>query len=207
MSDAKPPKKSETIEVRIPHPTKQAFMAKARAEGRAASDVVRERIDAYLQGPADTAPPGRWPWLRRYAAPLVLLPLLVGGLLAVVGASAPAAAQPELRQAFAILDTNRDGRLDRAEFVSPPAAHEIDIRGAQPGLDGALAIGRGASAGAYVRFMLLGPDGDVPLLIAVDPPATGRTDDAQLARLVGQAFDRLDRNGDGVLAAAEFERG
>jgi len=48
MSEPRAPKKSETLEIRIPYPTKTAFMEKARAEGKAASEIVRERIDAYL---------------------------------------------------------------------------------------------------------------------------------------------------------------
>ena len=46
MTDPRPPKKSETLEIRIPYPTKTDFMEMARAEGRAASEIVRERIDA-----------------------------------------------------------------------------------------------------------------------------------------------------------------
>lgn len=40
------PKKSETLEIRIPHETKQALMARSRSEGRPASEVVRSFIDA-----------------------------------------------------------------------------------------------------------------------------------------------------------------
>ena len=202
MSEPRPPKKSETIEVRIPHPTKAAFMDKARAEGRPASDIVREQINAYLTGPV--APKTLWSAARRYLGAILAVPVLLGGVLALVGASAPAAAQPELKQAFATMDTNRDDRLSRDEFVLPSSAHEIDIRGVQPGFDGALAIGNGSNAGAYVRFLLLGPEGDVPLLITVDKPPPGKIDDARLAQLVGKTFDRLDRNSDGMLAQGEF---
>ena len=54
MTSQRPPKKSETLEIRIPYPTKTAFMEKAKAEGRAASEIVREQIDAYLG--QETAP-------------------------------------------------------------------------------------------------------------------------------------------------------
>ena len=56
MTEPRAPKKSETLEIRIPYPTKTAFMEKARAEGRAASEIVRERIDAYLNEEAEPAP-------------------------------------------------------------------------------------------------------------------------------------------------------
>ena len=42
----RPLKKTETIEIRLPHDTKTAFMARCRAEGRTASDVLRRFIDA-----------------------------------------------------------------------------------------------------------------------------------------------------------------
>lgn len=56
MTEPRAPKKSETLEIRIPYPTKTAFMEKARAEGRAASEIVRERIDAYLNEEAEPEP-------------------------------------------------------------------------------------------------------------------------------------------------------
>ena len=52
MNRERPPKKSETLEVRVPHAAKQAFMARCRAEGRSASDVIREFIDGFLARPS-----------------------------------------------------------------------------------------------------------------------------------------------------------
>lgn len=43
------PKKSETVEVRLSHETKAALAAKARAERRTVSDVIRGLIDDYLR--------------------------------------------------------------------------------------------------------------------------------------------------------------
>jgi hypothetical protein len=40
------PKKSETLEIRLSHPTKQAFMARCRAEGCSASQKIRDYIEA-----------------------------------------------------------------------------------------------------------------------------------------------------------------
>jgi len=50
------PKKSETLEVRLAHEAKQAFMAKAANEGQSASEVVRSLVVHYLAAsscPAD----------------------------------------------------------------------------------------------------------------------------------------------------------
>ena len=42
------PKKSDTLEVRLAHEAKQAFMAKAAIEGQSASEVVRSLVAHYL---------------------------------------------------------------------------------------------------------------------------------------------------------------
>jgi hypothetical protein len=41
-------KKSETLEIRLPYPTKLAFMARCRDEGRSASEALRLFIDGHL---------------------------------------------------------------------------------------------------------------------------------------------------------------
>ena len=41
-------KKSETLEVRIPFETKQAFLTACREDGTTASEVVRESVQTYL---------------------------------------------------------------------------------------------------------------------------------------------------------------
>src|SRR5215468_6064011 len=55
MTTERPPKdqvrkekKSETLEVRIPYDTKQAFLSACREDGTTASEVVRERVQTYL---------------------------------------------------------------------------------------------------------------------------------------------------------------
>lgn len=117
----RPLKKSETIEIRLPYPTKLAFMARCRDEGRSASEALRGFIDAEL---AD----------RRARASQLAPRLLVGALIA---AAAGAVALPSLahgsspRAAFdclarghaaitaadlARLDADHDGRITYAEF-------------------------------------------------------------------------------------------
>lgn len=113
------PKKSESLEIRLSHPDKEAFMARCRAEGRSASDALR----GFIAG--QVARPARPPRLRYW---------IVGGLAA---AALGAVAAPSLagtgadRQfdamdadgdravslaEFARLDADRDGRLTLAEF-------------------------------------------------------------------------------------------
>lgn len=48
------PKKSENLEIRLPHDAKHAFMERCRRDGRSASDVLRGFIDAYLASGAES---------------------------------------------------------------------------------------------------------------------------------------------------------
>jgi len=110
MTQPRKLKKSESLEIRIPYPTKQAFMARCRDEGRSASEALRGLIDAQLDGPK--APPARRrPWR-----------LIAGALVAAaVGAAAvPSLARPGLRAAeFTALDANHDGVLSFSEYSQP----------------------------------------------------------------------------------------
>jgi len=97
-------KKSEFLEVRLPQPTKQAFMARCRADGRSASEAVRGFIDGYL---AARGRRSRWP-ARLIAAGAALL---ICGL-----AAAPSFARPTAEGDFSRLDLDHDGRVSLAEF-------------------------------------------------------------------------------------------
>ena len=117
MADPRPLKKSESLEIRIPYPTKQAFMAHCRAGGRSASEELRAFIEdrLALAEPVKTA--------RRSRA------WMAGALIAAaVGAmAAPALARATIVTGFERLDANHDGRLEDAEFLM------LDLNG-----DGAL---------------------------------------------------------------------
>jgi len=97
------PKKSETLEIRLPHAQKQAFMARCRSEGRSASEALRAFIEQALDEPRRPTRRLRW---------------VAVGLAAVsLGAiAAPSLARPSLPAQFARLDANHDGRLSPAEF-------------------------------------------------------------------------------------------
>lgn len=98
MPEMKTPKKSESLEIRIPYPTKQAFMARCHAEGRSASEVLRDLIDRRLEArPAAQRSRRRW----RLAAGA----LVVAGMAA---AAAPTLARPSLQAEFQRLDANHD---------------------------------------------------------------------------------------------------
>ena len=101
MSSQRPPKKSETLEIRIPYPTKTAFMEKAKAEGRAASEIVREQIDAYLGAePApETLADKAVVMIRRNLRGAGLMLAGAGSALAISLAAAPATAGRGIEEA------------------------------------------------------------------------------------------------------------
>ena len=115
MPESRKLKKSESLEIRIPYPTKQAFMARCRDEGRSASEALRGNIDSQL-GQETPARALRKTWGRKSWR------LIAGALIAAaVGAAAvPSLARPGLRAAeFARLDANHDGVITLAEFRAP----------------------------------------------------------------------------------------
>jgi hypothetical protein len=104
MSDQRKLKKSESLEIRLPYPAKQAFMARCQAEGRSASEALRGFIDREIEG--------RRPDRRR------LRQLAAGAFIAAaVGAiAAPTLARPSPDAEFHRLDRNGDGRITLQEF-------------------------------------------------------------------------------------------
>jgi len=100
----KAPKKSETLEVRIPYSTKEAFMARCRADGRSASEAVRGFIEAEVEGT-----PRRRRLIGRLAA---------GALLAAAAGAvaAPTLAHTNRTAEFQRMDVNHDGVVTLQEF-------------------------------------------------------------------------------------------
>ena len=112
MTSTKPPKKSETIEIRLPYAAKLAFMERCRRDRRTASEAIRRFIDGQL----DPEPPHHRQPMQHWR----LLAAVLAGLVLGVGAAAPSLArttQPT-RAAFDQLDRNHDGVLTYQEFGS-----------------------------------------------------------------------------------------
>jgi hypothetical protein len=127
MSKARPPKKTETLEVRVPYALKRDFMAQARSRGRTASAELREFIDSYL---ADGRPVERRPRFNRLMSKRMAKPAAATAMIGAIVAAhlmlpTAAAAASDFRSAFAQLDRNKDGRLTPDELSAEPV-HEAD---------------------------------------------------------------------------------
>ena len=110
MDRDKPLKKSETVEIRLPHATKSAFMARCRAEGRTASDAIRRFIDAELSQTSATRRAPRLSWRPLLAA------AVAGLALGAVAAPSLAQSAPPSRAAFDRMDRSHDGVLSFDEY-------------------------------------------------------------------------------------------
>ncbi|HEX3887084.1 MAG TPA: EF-hand domain-containing protein [Phenylobacterium sp.] len=110
-------KKSETLEIRLPYPTKLAFMARCRDEGRSASEALRGFIEGHIEPPRA---------VRRSPLRLVSGRLVAGALVAAaVGAIAlPSLARPNLRAQFDRLDLAGHGAISLADFARLDTNHD-----------------------------------------------------------------------------------
>ena len=108
MTTPRPPKKSETLEIRLPYAAKVAFMERCRAAGLTASEVMRGLIENEAVEP---------PKVRRAVKGWQAVAAAIAGIV-IGAAAAPSIAQalPGSRAAFEQIDTNHDGVISVVEF-------------------------------------------------------------------------------------------
>lgn len=109
MKTPRPPKKSETLEIRLPYDAKLAFMDRCQREGRSASEALRGFIDQQIEAPRARVRRG-----RLFAGALIAA--AVGAIALPSLARQPAAADALRRAAFTQQDANHDGVLSFDEF-------------------------------------------------------------------------------------------
>jgi hypothetical protein len=117
MASPRPPKKSGTLEIRLPHAEKQAFMARCQADGLTASEAVRGFIEGRLTRPAKRRTLG-WTVAAALGAGLALGAVAAPSLAdtasrAVHSGDARTSAD---RADFDRLDRNGDGVVSFAEY-------------------------------------------------------------------------------------------
>jgi Ca2+-binding EF-hand superfamily protein len=115
-------KKSETLEVRIPYETKQAFLTACREDGTTASEVVRTSVQTYLDERERPTQPEKRTLIMKLPQPVRRYGprALAGGALAVgftALAVLPSAASPDFTLLFKRMDANSDGVLTSEEFA------------------------------------------------------------------------------------------
>lgn len=183
MNRPRPPKKSESLEVRLPHGVKRAFMERARSRGRTASAVLREFIDAYLAG---SSPSEDRNMFKRLAKP-VAATAVIGTVIAAHGLMPTAAsANPDFKSVFDKLDRDADGMLSEDEL-----AGNAPLAGA-----------------AYLEHKADLGHGAVPLMVAVHSRFHHPAGDAAAAEIqanLRKTFANLDGDGSGAITFGEFE--
>jgi hypothetical protein len=103
------PKKTETLELRLPYETKQAFMARCRDAGTSASETLRGFIAGYVDD--------RGACRRDRKRLAIRIGLVSIALAAATAVAEPALARASVSASFAQLDANRDDRISFAEFA------------------------------------------------------------------------------------------
>lgn len=181
-------KKSESIEVRLPHEVKQAFMSKAAVEGRTASEIIRRSITTYLRDGSEGVQ--RSPWKHAVALAVPALALLFAYSI-----STPATAdhQREFEAARARLAFDRAGPAERRmlknEFGKEFAAQRLWI--SQPDRPG-------AKHGAFTALDLDSDD----RLSFVEYRQLSTVPDGEPGR---KLFRSYDANQDDWIAEEEFQ--
>jgi Ca2+-binding EF-hand superfamily protein len=230
MTRQRPPKKTDTLEVRMAHDAKRAFLEACAAEDRSASEVVRGFIESYIARAAARARLREQPQTRRSIAMIYATPQgrrgLAAAAIAALGAfalvAAPSAAELDFRAMFDGLDADRDGQLTVEEFAAGPTG-EGDVMVFMRA-ERVERTGDGVVSENSEEFWLPAapPTGSAPAdgpvhqelrvtrevqngEVVTERIERGPLDEAAFAGLRRQEFSRFDDDGDGAVDFVEFE--
>ena len=190
----RPEKKSESLEIRLPHSQKHAFMEACRARGVTASDALRSFIEDDLAAQARQKQPRTWTMTIRNN-PFKTAAGMAGAALAVATFGTGASIADD--EVFSRFDRNGDGLVTYAEFmeqVRPERAEVVRevIVGEE---DGDRVIVESDDKRIEKRIIRRrGGDGMAP-----PPPMPPAPRDG-----ADEIFRGLDRDGSGTLTRAEF---
>ncbi|PQA85623.1 EF-hand domain-containing protein [Hyphococcus luteus] len=133
MNRQRPPKKTETIEIRLSPDAKQAFMASCEKRKRSASAVIRGFIDLYIaetNRAPQSIPIKEFDMLRLINKNKLRLSALAGCIAAGFAlATTSAAADPRVEAVFQWLDADHDEAISKQEFLSPEKTGEASFNG------------------------------------------------------------------------------
>jgi hypothetical protein len=200
------PKKTESIEVRLPDETKQAFMKACERRSTSASAVLRSFIERYVRSASRA--PIHWneelqmlltgTSMRTRAAAGAIVATFAAGVVAVsIATPARAATDPLLAAVYQWMDTNHDGKLSAAEFLSPRSDEPFGAIGVvvdtktrpanetpkalfarlDANHDGSISLGE-LSAQALARTVL------TPAITAADANRDGEVSESELAAYI-----------------------
>ncbi|HEX2562075.1 ribbon-helix-helix protein, CopG family [Phenylobacterium sp.] len=205
-------KKSENLEVRLPHALKQAFMARCRAEGRSASEVVRQMIEAHLARPASPLRPE----LAFMTRPQIAIPaaLAASAGAALLFTATASTAGPDLRKAFEALDRNGDGAVILQEFQAAQGGDVVVFRkGEAPPPAGAPKVMLPLTRAAELDRLAGGkasPEAARQVYATLDADGGGSVDFGEFERhhrkIRAEGFTGLDADRDGRVTGDEFWR-
>ncbi len=159
-------KKSETIEVRVSHSEKQAFMEVCEAEGTTASSSIRSYIDRVLNPTTNKDHLDRWFAGSQVLLLLVLIFLVARAFLAPKTVEQALPVDPFIM----FLDQNKDGVVsaDDRELIDPTERQSFDLLMGLGDTDGDGTLS-GAEVAGLMRLVvqfrgpLSGVDADVNL--------------------------------------------
>jgi Ca2+-binding EF-hand superfamily protein len=221
MNRCDPAKKSDKLEVRLPHATKQAFLQRCRAEGRSASEAVRGFIDSYPARP-----------LTQKELPMNLRPALAYAAATaalIIGVVTPTAtssrAAPDFKAIFNGIDSNHDGKVTKEEMTGKrtgggvtgnPNGKRSGSVSLSPGFDdldvnrdGAVvfaefeAFSRAAMKQAFLQ-MDANSDGKITLAEMHPARADAKSNGMKVSGDAEAFFMRFDKNKGGALTEAAF---
>jgi hypothetical protein len=192
------PKKSETLQVRLPHGMKRDFMQRCEDENRPASDVLRNFIEGYLAGPVEMLTSERAVMIRRtFVYPVAAAAALLGAVLVLTPQSSQASS---LRDDFAAMDADKDGFVALGEYKPPEDGVTYSQR---PGMS--------EPSKPAAKGWRLAEDGGAGTFHRLDGDGDGRLsfEEYRLMRVgAAMAIVRLgDRNADSRLTRAEYVQG